>query len=209
MLLVLALLGAGGCGAGEKYDVIVVGGDPEGVSAAVTAARNGMKTLLVEDDEALGGLMTLGGLNFIDMCNGRDGTLLTRGTFEEFYHAVNGTAFDIPTAKDVFLQMVTAEENLTLKLNTKFVKPIKQGDAITAVVLQQDGKELTCKAKTVIDATADADVAAAAGAEYTYLGEDYGNQENVTGVTLVFELSGVNRPLSQYKKIYKSINACL
>lgn len=199
VLLVLALLGAGGCGAGEKYDVIVVGGDPEGVSAAVTAARNGMKTLLVEDDEALGGLMTLGGLNFIDMCNGRDGTLLTRGTFEEFYYAVNGTAFDIPTAKDVFMQMVTAEENLTLKLNTKFVKPIKQGDAITAVVLQQDGKELTCKAKTVIDATADADVAAAAGAEYTYLGEDYGNQENVTGVTLVFELSGVNwQQVSQY-----------
>ena len=199
VLLVLALLGAGGCGADEKYDVIVVGGDPEGVSAAVTAARNGMKTLLVEDDEALGGLMTLGGLNFIDMCNGRDGTLLTRGTFEEFYHAVGGTAFDIPTAKDVFLQMVTAEENLTLKLNTKFVKPIKKGDAITAVVLQQDGKELTCKAKTVIDATADADVAAAAGAEYTYLGEDYGNQENVTGVTLVFELSGVNwQQVSQY-----------
>ena len=199
VLLVLALLGAGGCGADEKYDVIVVGGDPVGVAAAVTAARNGMKTLLVEDDEALGGLMTLGGLNFIDMCNGRDGTLLTRGTFEEFYHAVGGTAFDIPTAKDVFLQMVTAEENLTLKLNTKFVKPIKKGDAITAVVLQQDGKELTCKAKTVIDATADADVAAAAGAEYTYLGEDYGNQENVTGVTLVFELSGVNwQQVSQY-----------
>ena len=43
VLLVLALLGAGGCGADEKYDVIVVGGDPEGVSAAVTAARNGMK----------------------------------------------------------------------------------------------------------------------------------------------------------------------
>ena len=199
VLLVLALLGAGGCGTDEKYDVIVVGGDPEGVSAAVTAARNGMKTLLVEDDEALGGLMTLGGLNFIDMCNGRDGTLLTRGTFEEFYHAVNGTAFDIPTAKDAFLQMVTAEENLTLKLNTKFVKPIKKGDAITAVVLQQDSKELTCKAKTVIDATVDADVAAAAGAEYTYLGEDYGNLENVTGVTLVFELSGVNwQQVSQY-----------
>ena len=65
--------------------------------------RNGQETLLVEDDDALGGLMTLGELNFIDMCNGRDGTLLTRGTFEEFYNAVGGTAFDIPTAKDVFL----------------------------------------------------------------------------------------------------------
>ena len=49
------------------YDVIVVGGDPEGVCAAVSSARNGLKTLLIEDDEALGGLMTLGKLNFIDI----------------------------------------------------------------------------------------------------------------------------------------------
>lgn len=99
LLLIVLVLGTWGCSNGEKYDVIVVGGDPEGISAAVTAARNGMKTLLVEDDQALGGLMTLGGLNFIDMCNGRDGTLLTRGTFEEFYNAVGGTAFDIELAK--------------------------------------------------------------------------------------------------------------
>lgn len=78
---------------GTDYDVIVVGGEPEGVTAAVSAARNGMKTLLIEDDEALGGLMTLGMLNFIDMCHGRDGTLLTQGIFEEYYNAVGGTAF--------------------------------------------------------------------------------------------------------------------
>ena len=84
----------------KLYDVIVVGGDPEGIAAAVTAARNGMNTLLIEDDEALGGLMTLGGLNFIDMCTGDDGTLLTQGTFLEFHDAVGGTAFDIQKAKD-------------------------------------------------------------------------------------------------------------
>ena len=198
-LLLLAAVFLWGCGSTEQYDVIVIGGEPEGVSAAVTAARNGMKTLLVEDDEALGGLMTLGGLNFIDMCNGRDGTLLTRGTFEEFYNAVGGTAFDIPTAKDVFLQMVNNEENLTLKLNTDFVKPVMKENTITGVVLEQDGKQITCKADSIIDATVDADVAAAAGAPYTYLGEDYGQTENITGVTLVFELSGVDwQAVSQY-----------
>ena len=34
----------------SAYDVIVVGGEPEGVAAAVSAARNGLKTLLLEDD---------------------------------------------------------------------------------------------------------------------------------------------------------------
>lgn len=200
-MLVIVLLAAllCGCGNTEKYDVIVVGGDPEGVSAAVTAARNGMKTLLVEDDEALGGLMTLGELNFIDMCTGDDGTLLTRGTFLEFYNAVGGTAFDIPTAKQAFLQMVENEENLTLKLDTAYIEPVMKENSITGIVIEQNGKQITCKADTIIDATVDADVAAAAGAPYTYLGQDYGQTENVTGVTLVFELSGVNwNAVSQY-----------
>ena len=192
LLLAMALTGFCGCGNTEKYDVIVVGGDPEGISAAVTAARNGMKTLLVEDDEALGGLMTLGGLNFIDMCIGDDGTLLTRGTFLEFHDAVGGTAFDIPTAKNVFLQMAESEENLTLKLNAAFIEPVMKENIITGIVIEQDGKQITCKADSVIDATVDADVAAAAGAQYTYLGQDYGHTENVTGVTLVFEVSGVD-----------------
>ena len=199
LLLAVAVFGISGCGSAEKYDVIVVGGDPEGVSAAVTAARNGMKTLLIEDDEALGGLMTLGELNFIDMCTGDDGTLLTRGTFLEFYNAVGGTAFDIPTAKQVFLQMAEQEENLTLKLNTNVVKPVMQDNTITGVVIEQDGKQITCKADSVIDATVDADIAAAAGVPYTYLGEDYGHTEHVTGVTLVFEVSGVDwNAVSQY-----------
>ena len=192
LLFAFALTGFCGCGGTEKYDVIVVGGDPEGIAAAVTAARNGMNTLLIEDDEALGALMTLGGLNFIDMCTGDDGTLLTQGTFLEFHDAVGGTAFDIQKAKDVFLQMVENEENLTLKLNAEFMEPVMDGNTITGVVVEQDGKQITCKAGSIIDATVDADVAAAAGASYTYLGQDYGHTENVTGVTLVFEVSGVN-----------------
>ena len=201
LLLIVLVLGTWGCSNNEQYDVIVVGGDPEGISAAVTAARNGMKTLLVEDDQALGGLMTLGGLNFIDMCNGRDGTLLTRGTFEEFYNAVGGTAFDIELAKDVFMQMVTQEENLTLKLNTQFVEPVMKDNKIQGVVLQQDGTNVTYKAKSIIDATVDADVAAAAGAQYTYLGEDYGQKKDVTGVTLVFELSGIDwQQVAQFER---------
>lgn len=117
----------------------------------------------------------------------------------KFYNAVGGTAFDIELAKDVFMQMVTQEENLTLKLNTQFVEPVMKDNKIQGVVLQQDGTNMTYKAKSVIDATVDADVAAAAGAQYTYLGEDYGQKKDVTGVTLVFELSGIDwQQVAQY-----------
>ncbi len=179
--------------ANVDYDVIVVGGDPEGVCAAVSSARNGLKTLLIEDDEALGGLMTLGKLNFIDICESRNGSILTQGLFMEFYEGVGGTAFDVEKAKSFFYDWVTNEKNTTLKLNTKFIAPVMDEDCITGVVVEEEnGEQVTYTAACVIDATVDADVAAAAGAPYTIAGEDIGEKERHMGVTLVFELSGVD-----------------
>ena len=203
LLLAVAMCGLAGCGEnsnvaeqpiqeGMDYDVIVVGGDPEGVCAAVSSARSGLKTLLIEDDEALGGLMTLGKLNFIDICESRDGSILTQGLFMEFYDAVGGTAFDVETAKQFFYDWVVNEKNATLKLNTEFIKPVMDGDTIVGVVVEENGEQATYTASRIIDATVDADVAAAAGAPYTVAGEDIGEKERHMGVTLVFELSGVN-----------------
>ncbi len=203
LLLAVAMCGLAGCGDnsnvaehpiedGMDYDVIVVGGDPEGVCAAVSSARNGLKTLLIEDDEALGGLMTLGKLNFIDICESRDGSILTQGLFMEFYDAVGGTAFDVETAKQFFYDWVVNEENATLKLNTEFVKPVMDGNTIAGVVVEENGEQTTYTASRIIDATVDADVAAASGVPYTIAGEDIGEKERHMGVTLVFELSGVN-----------------
>lgn len=179
--------------ANVDYDVIVVGGDPEGVCAAVSSARNGLKTLLIEDDEALGGLMTLGKLNFIDICESRDGSILTQGLFMEFYEGVGGTAFDVEKAKTFFYDWITNEKNATLKLNTKFIAPVMEDDYITGVVVEEEnGEQVTYTAARIIDATVDADVAAAAGAPYTIAGEDIGERDRHMGVTLVFELSGVD-----------------
>ncbi|MGM9525355.1 MAG: FAD-dependent oxidoreductase [Peptococcaceae bacterium] len=176
----------------ETYDVIVMGTEPEGIAAAVSAARNGMKTLLLGEDEALGGLMTIGELNFIDMCESRDGTLLTQGFFLEFYNAVGGSAFDITEARNYFLQVVTAEPLLTLRTENDFVAPIMDGDTIIGIVTDENGTRREYYGSRIIDATVDADVAAAAGVPYTYAGEDIGEKDRQMGVTLVFELSDVN-----------------
>ncbi|MBQ8341627.1 MAG: FAD-dependent oxidoreductase [Clostridia bacterium] len=56
----------------KEYDVIVCGGGVAGVAAAVTAAKRGFSTLLIEKSNILGGLATLGRINlFVPMCNGR------------------------------------------------------------------------------------------------------------------------------------------
>lgn len=192
--------------ADSDYDVIVVGSDPEGIAAAVSAARNGMKTLLLSKDSTPGGLYTLGALNFIDVPETRDGTTLVGGIYEEFVNAVGGSGFDIVNAANVFQDMLTAEKNITVRYNAEFQAPVMNGTTITGVTVMEDGQEVTYNAPYVIDATQDGDVAAAAGAPYTYAGEDIGERDREMGVTLVFRLSGVNwDSMSRYLTIKRGI----
>lgn len=175
-----------------NYDCIVVDGSPEGITAAISAARNGLDTLLICQDDALGGLYTLGELNYIDVPESRDGTVLVEGIYKEFSDAVGGSGFDITTAKNTFYEMVKAEENITLRVNSHFEAPVMDGHTVTGVTVEEDGKNVTYTAPVVIDATPDGDVCAAAGAPYTYAGEDIGERDREMGVTLVFRLSGVD-----------------
>lgn len=176
----------------KSYDCIVVDGSPEGVTAAISAALNGLKTLLICQDEALGGLYTLGELNYIDVPESRDGTVLVEGIYKEFYDAVGGSGFDVTVAKNTFYDMVKAEDNITLRVESKFVSPVKEGDTVTGVTVEENGKQVTYEAPVVIDATPDGDVCAAAGAASTFAGEDIGERDREMGVTLVFRLSGVD-----------------
>lgn len=69
--------------------------------------------------------------------------------------------------------MLTAEDNLTVRYGAKFQEPVMNGNTITGVTVLEEGDMLvTYNAPYIIDATQDGDVAAAAGAPYTYAGED-------------------------------------
>ena len=175
-----------------SYDCIVVDGSPEGISAAISAARNGLKTLLICQDAALGGLYTLGELNFIDVPESRSGQVLVGGIYKEFSDAVGGSGFDIIKAKNVFYQMVANEKNLTLRVNSHFRKPLMDGQTITGVQVEEEGKSVEYHAPVVIDATPDGTVCAAADVPYTFAGEDIGERDREMGVTLVFRLRGVD-----------------
>ncbi|WP_284637960.1 FAD-dependent oxidoreductase [Paenibacillus silviterrae] len=184
----------------DSYDVIVVGTDPEGVAAAVSAARNGLSTLLVDgrDREILGGLMTLGWLNSLDNNYEPDrGVLhkqeiLNQGIFTEWYKKVEGDSFDVITAANVFNQLVAEQKNIDVHLLAKSIEPVLNGSAMTGVkITKQDGSVKTVQSRAVIDATQDADIAAAAGVPYTYGREDIGDKKSKMAVTLVFRLKNI------------------
>ncbi|MEG0542639.1 MAG: FAD-dependent oxidoreductase, partial [Angelakisella sp.] len=64
------------------YDVVVIGGGPAGTVAAIAAARNGAKTLLVERDGCLGGMLTQAGTG-PQMTYHAGSTQVVRGIAEE------------------------------------------------------------------------------------------------------------------------------
>ena len=54
------------CDDSSEFDVVIVGGGAGGTSAAIQSARNGAKTLLIEETEWLGGMLTSAGVSAID-----------------------------------------------------------------------------------------------------------------------------------------------
>jgi hypothetical protein len=186
----------------ESYDVIVVGTDPEGVAAAVSAARNGLSTLLVDgrNREILGGLMTLGWINSIDMnyspnknIFGKD-DVFNKGFFSEWYAKIEGDSFDVNTAANAFYDLVKNEKNIDILLKTQKIEPlVSQGQAVVegATITLQDGSKQTVKAPAVIDATQDGDFAAASGVPFTIGHEDIGDPKSKMAVTLAFRLKNV------------------
>ena len=181
----------------STYDLIVVGGDPEGVAAAVSGARNGLDVLLVDNRPVLGGLMTRGWLNSIDMNYDPKGKILNKGIFKEFYNRVEGDSFDVQTAVRSFNRLVSGEDNLTVLQNATDLQPIVQETAtgenqVVGVKLIYQGEYLEISAPYTIDATQDANIAALSGASFTIGQEDIGRPYGFMAATVVFRLENVN-----------------
>ena len=177
----------------DSYDVIVVGGDPEGVVASISSARNGAKTLLLSAEDGLGGLFTYGMLNTLDMNYDRNEEILTKGIFDEFYDKVGRTeSFSVNQVKQIFEDMVLAENNIDYRVNYKFKDVVLEGNVIKGVIMSDgNGNERTFYGKRVIDATQDGDVCAKAGVPY-YMGMEDINISGNMAATLVFKIGGVD-----------------
>jgi hypothetical protein len=152
-------------------DVLVAGGGPAGLAAAVAAARNGADTLLVERYGFLGGNMTAGYVNpFMPYYAGDE--QLIRGAFQELVDrlqakdAWNGqgaaTAFDPEAVKFVADEMCR-ESGVRLLLHSFVAETARAEAGVDHLLIANKSGLRRIAAAVYVDATGDADIAAAVG----------------------------------------------
>lgn len=195
------------------YDVIVVGSDPEGISAAVSAAREGASVLLIDSRYRVGGLYTSGMLSMLDMNYKKSNSLETvnDGFFSEFYSRVAyNTSFDIDHTEQYFNNLLNNNKVSTVRSVTSY-EPIMDGKTVRGVSYTKSGEVYDAFSSIVIDASLDAKFARKAGAGYVVGRDDLGVKDEYAAATLVFSVSGVDwlavtRYLNSDNSIYTGAN---
>ena len=179
-----------------EVDVLVIGGGPAGFSAAVNAARQGAKTMLVEQAGDVGGVSTTGLMSH-----------WTGNTRGGFYEELLNKSSDIPDGgvslgqngnykqiinpeklKTVMLQMLD-EAGVVLQLYTFASDAIVENNIIKGAIIESKSGREAVYAKIVIDASGDGDVAAKAGADFNKGREEDGKMQPMT---LMFKVAGVD-----------------
>ncbi len=172
----------------ESYDIIVCGGGIAGCAAALEGARHGKKVMLFEKSTVLGGLATMGLINyFVPMCNGR-GVPICKGMAEEFLRLSIKYGYDtlhevwkesnVNAAPDIRRRYDTSYSpyifamQLTEILRDAGVKllfdciasyPVMDGGHCTGIVTDSKSGLEFYGARQVIDTTGDCDIVKRAG----------------------------------------------
>ena len=177
--------------AGE-YDVIVAGSGPAGTAAAVMAGRMGAKVLIIEWNNAIGGISTSGMMSHwtgsvtspmyteilqrsADMNEGEQ-----KGKIQQYINPEN--------LKSVYLDMLK-DANVDVLLYTFVCGVVMEGDQLTGVITESKSGRRVFRSKVVVDGTGDGDVAAFAGVEYHKGRESDGKMQPTT---LMFKVAGVD-----------------
>lgn len=168
------------------WDVIVCGSGPAGICAAVSAARQGEKTLLLERYGALGGNLTLGNVTTVM------GDISSGGLSKEIDSLLNspdsGTGIDRESAK-LRLTRLVSDAGVAFRLQAPVIDVIHDEKMIRGLVVQTPEGPVCLQGKVYVDATGDGYVAAMAGAEVMY-GRD--GDGLVQPVSMMYTIDGIN-----------------
>ena len=186
------------------YDVAVIGGGPGGIPAAIAAARQGAKVLLVEKNGFLGGNMAIGLplLGYLD----KDGNTVIKGIAQELVDAMTELGCCSPhtwcpnhnsvTIMDEEVFKVVAldkcmKAGVEILLYTQVIDTNVENGELKSVTLFGKGRKMELEADVFIDATGDGDVGYMAGARYSMGQKDTGTLQPPTQMCTI---EGVDLP---------------
>lgn len=160
----------------EQVDVLIIGGGASGVTSGIQSARMGVKTLIVEEKNWLGGMLTSAGVSAVDgnyqLPAGLWGEFKSR--LEKHYGGadslitgwVSNVLFEPSVGNRILHEMTSAEENLKIWKQTSLKNVEWKGNHWVSEVQGVDGIIKTIRAKVLIDATELGDVAKMCGVKY-------------------------------------------
>lgn len=178
-----------------ETDVLVAGGGPAGLAAAIAAAREGVKTMLIERNGCFGGVITQVGVEGFAWYR-HEGTVEGGGLVFEFEEKAKtlgastkecqseSEALDAEMFKFVADRMVK-EAGIRPLLHCYAVEAIVEKGMIKGIITESKSGRLAILAKRVIDCTGDGDIAALAGVPYA-------KREDLSFVTQMFHCRGVD-----------------
>lgn len=183
----------------KKYDLIVVGGGISGVAAAVSAAREGLKVLLLEKFGSLGGAMS-NSLVYPFMrhvVRGDSGKVTSAGIFTEMKERrekYNDLSWE--TFKFVFDDMVS-EAGVDVLFHTTAFEVTSEGRNLKTIKVATKSGVMEFEGDFFIDASGDGELIYMTGCEYQLGRESDGFCQPMT---TCFRLSGVDLELFQKDK---------